>query len=74
MKLLFIQKISKKSPFRNVIDKLIALRQKYKDESNDVMQLLVEVLKNSLYGEQIRKDVAENFACKSGYWTMTKYD
>ena len=27
----------KVSPFRKVIDKLFALRQKYKDENNDVM-------------------------------------
>ena len=30
------------SPFRNVIDKLFSLKQKYKDEGNDVMQLLVK--------------------------------
>ena len=35
-------------PFRKVIDKLLALRQKFKDESNDVMQLLVKLLMNSL--------------------------
>ena len=32
----------KVNPFRKVIDKLFALRQKYKDENNDVMQLLVK--------------------------------
>ena len=37
----------KVSPFRKVIDKLFALRQKYKDENNDVMQLLVKLLVNS---------------------------
>ena len=37
----------KVSPFRKVIDKLLALRQKYKDENNDVMQLLVKLLMNS---------------------------
>ena len=31
----------KVSPFRKVIDNLFALRQKYKDENNDVMQLLI---------------------------------
>ena len=31
------------SPFRKVIDKLFALRQKYKDEGNEVMQLLVKI-------------------------------
>ena len=52
----------KVSPFRKVIDKLFALRQKYKDEGNDVMQLLVKLLMNSLYGENIRKDIEEKFA------------
>ena len=62
------------SPFRKVIDKLFALRQKYKEENNDVMQLLVKLLMNSLYGEQIRKDIEEKFACKSEYWMQTEYD
>ena len=47
----------KVSPFRKVNDKFFALRQKYKDENNEVMQLLVKLLMNSLYGEQIRKDI-----------------
>ena len=34
----------KVSRFRKVIDKLFALRQKYKDEGNEVMQLLVKLL------------------------------
>ena len=48
------RKIFKKSPFREVIDKFFALRQKYKDENNGIMQLLVKLLMNSLYGEQNR--------------------
>ena len=47
------------NPFRKVIDILFKLRQKYKDEGNDVMQLLVKLLMNSLYGEQIRRDLDE---------------
>ena len=62
------------SPFRNVIDKLLKLRKKYKDEHNDVMQLLVKLLMNSLYGENIRKDIEEKFTCKSEYWMQTEYD
>ena len=64
----------KVSPFRKVIDILFKLRQKYKDEGNDVMQLLVKLLMNSLYGEQIRKDIEEKFACKSELWMQTEYD
>ena len=37
----------KVSPFIKVIDKLFALRQNYKDEGNEVMQLLVKLLMNS---------------------------
>ena len=50
------------NPNKNVILKLFALGQKYKDEGNDVMQLLVKFLMNSLYGENIRKDIEEKFA------------
>ena len=64
----------KVSPFRKVIDKLFALRQKYKDEGNEVIQLSVKLLMNSLYGENIRKDIEEKFACKSEYWMQTEYD
>ena len=62
----------KVSPFRNVIDKLFVLRQNYKDEGNDVMQLLVNLLMTSLYGENIRKDIEEKFACKSQAWMLTE--
>ena len=64
----------KVSPFRKVIDILFILRQKYKDEGNEVMQLLVKLLMNALYGEQIRKDIEENFAFKSEIWMQTEYD
>ena len=64
----------KVSPFRKVIDKLFASRQIYKDENNDVMQLLVKLLMNSLYGENIRKNIEEKFACKSEYWMQKEYN
>ena len=64
----------KVSPFRKDIDKLFALGQKYKHENNDFMQLLVKLLMNSLYGENIRKDIEEKFACKSEAWMMSEYD
>ena len=50
----------KVSPSRKVIDKLFALRQKYKDVGNEVMQLLLKFLMNSLYGETIRKNIEKN--------------
>ena len=44
-------------PFKKVSDKFFELRQKCKDENNDVMHLLVKLIMNSMYGEQIRKDI-----------------
>ena len=29
---------------------------------------------NSLYGQQIRKDIEEKFACKSKYWMISECD
>ena len=62
------------SPFRKVIEKLFALRQKYKDENNDLMQRLVKLIMNSLYGVQIRKDIDQSYKCKSQHWMETEYD
>ena len=61
-------------PFKKVNDKLFELRQKYKDEKNDVKQLLVKLIMNSLYGEQIRKNITDSYECKSEIWMMTEYD
>ena len=62
------------SPFRNVIDKLFAVRQKYKDENIDFLKILVKLFLSSSYGEQIRKDIKESFACKSEHTMMSEYD
>ena len=64
----------KVSPFRRVIEKLFALRQKYKDEKHDLMQGLVKLIMNSLYGVQIRKDINESYSCKSENWMKTEFD
>ena len=29
---------------------------------------------NSLYGQQIKRDFDEKYACKSEYWMSTEYD
>ena len=55
----------KKSPFRKVIEKLFALRQKDKDGKNDLMQGLVKLIMNSLYGVQNSRDINESYHCKS---------
>ena len=62
------------SPFEKIIDELFALRQKYKDEENDVMQLLVKLIMNALYGEFLRKDILESYQCKSEAWIICEYD
>ena len=45
------REIFKVCPFRRIIDKLFALRQKNKDVRNEVMQLIVKLIMCSLYGE-----------------------
>ena len=62
------------SPFKKVIDKFFELRQKYRKANNEVMQLLVKIIMNSLYGEFLRKDILESYQCKSEMWMMTEYD
>ena len=64
----------KVSPFRRVREKLFALRQKYKDEKNDLMQGLVKLIMNSFYGVQIRRDINESYYCKSESWMKTEFD
>ena len=38
------------------------------------MQLLIKIIMNSLYGEQILKDIFDSYECKSKSWMMTEYD
>ena len=59
------------SPFRKVIEKLFGLRQKYKDEKNDLMQSLIKLIMN---GIQIRRDINESFYCKSETWMNTEFN
>ena len=73
-KVLFIGENSKYHHLEKLFNNLFAVRQKYKKEKNDVRQLLVKLLMNSLYEENIRKDIEEKFACKSEAWMMTEYD
>ena len=70
----FYRENFKVKPFRKVIDILFALRQEYKDHRNDVMQLLVNLLVNSLYGENNCNNIEEKLVCKSEMWMQTEYD
>ena len=62
------------SPLRKVIENTFALRKKYKDEHNDLIQRLVKLTMTSLYGVQIRKDIDQSYKCKSKQWMETEYD
>ena len=62
------------SPSRKVREKLFDLRQKYKDDHNDLMQNLVKIIMNTLNGVQISKDINETYKCKSETWMKTEYD
>ena len=56
------------------MEKLFALRQKYEDEKNDLMQGLVKIIMNSFYGVQIRRDINESYYFKSETWMKTEID
>ena len=57
------------SPFKKVSEKSFALRKKYKDELNDLMQGLFKIFMNSLYGVQIRRVINEVFEFIGDYQT-----
>ena len=64
----------KTSPSRKAIEKLFASRRKNKDKENLLMQSLVKLKLNTLYGIQTRKDPNEFYICKSEYWMQKEYD
>ena len=56
------------STFRKIIEKLFAVRQKYKDEKKRFfafLQVLVKLFMNILYKVQIRRGINESYYCKS---------
>ena len=56
------------------MENLFASRLKYKDERNELVQGLVKLISNSLYGIQIRKEIYQSFICKSEHWMQTEYN
>ena len=61
------------SPFKKISEKLFALRRKYKDELNDLMQGLVKLITNSLNGAQIGRDINEFYIGKPEHWMKAEY-
>ena len=53
---------------------MFAFRKKYKDEKNDLMQGLLKLIMNILYGVQICKDINVSYKCKSEQWMKIKFD
>ena len=53
---------------------MFALRQKYEDESNDLMQGSVKLILNSLFGIQKLRIINELYKGKSQHWMETEYD
>ena len=62
------------SPFKDFINNLFELRAKYKSEGEDILQEMVKLIMNSLYGQTIRKDIEEEFCCKTEHWMKTEFD
>ena len=51
----------KVSPFRDFIKNLFDLRLKYKSEGQDILQEMVKLIMNSIYGQTIRRDIEDEF-------------
>ena len=64
----------KTPPFRNFIKDLFDLRLKYKKEGEEILQEMVKLIMNSIYGQTIRKDIDDEYLCKSEQWMKTEFD
>ena len=70
----FYRENFKISPLRKDIEKTFAIRKESKDEQKVLMQTLVKLILNGLYGVQIRKDNNESYKCKSENWMQTEHN
>ena len=61
-------------PFRKFIKDLFDLRLKYKGNGEEILQEMVKLIMNSVYGHTIRKDINEEYLCKSEHWMKTEFD
>jgi len=64
----------KTPPFRNFIKDLFDLRLKYRKEGEEILQEMVKLIMNSIYGQTIRKDIDDEYLCKSEQWMKTEFD
>ena len=64
----------KESSFKEFINNLFELRAKYKSQGEDILQEMVKLIMNSLYGQTIRRDIEGELSCKTGHWMKTEFD
>ena len=62
------------TPSRKVIKKLFAFSQNYKVEGKVLMQNLVKLILNNVYGVQIRENIADFFEHKFQNWMGKDFD
>ena len=74
MKVVFTEKNLKLVHLKKILINYLLSDGNIRTKNIDIMQLLVTLLTNDLYGEQIRKDIEGKFARKSEYWMMSEYD
>ena len=64
----------KVSPFREFIKNLFDLRLMYEKNGDEILQEMVKLIMNSIYGQTIRRDIEDEFSCKTEHWMRTEYD
>jgi hypothetical protein len=62
------------SPLKNYVEYLFELRMRYKKEGNKVMETLVKLMLNALYGKCIQKDISKEIHIWSEETLRGKFD
>ena len=70
----FFCHIMQYNPYTDFVKDMIAKRDRYKKERKDLLQILAEKIANSVYGNNIRKDVNDQYECVTENWTTENYD
>ena len=66
-KVLFIERTFKYHFKEKLLKNFFSFKQNYKGEGNDLMDSLVKLIKNSLHGVQMCKDINESYNCNIGW-------